>query len=78
MQDKEIIQKWLEGLSKEQLAKMYKRQYNQEIKIIRSSVRHRHSGQFKSNYEALAYVEKIIYKYLKEKQYGKRYKNKNN
>ncbi len=43
MQEKEIIQKWLSGFSKEQLAKIYKRQYNQEIKIIRSSVRNRHS-----------------------------------
>lgn len=65
MTDKEIIQKWLAGLSKDQLAKQYKRQYNQDIKIIRSSVRNRHSGRFISNYEALAYVEKIIYKYLK-------------
>lgn len=46
MQDKEIIQKWLEGLSKEQLAKIYKRQYNQEIKIIRAEVRNRHSRTF--------------------------------
>lgn len=46
MQDKEIIQKWLEGLSKEQLAKQYKRQYNQEIKIIRAEVRNRHSRMF--------------------------------
>ena len=45
MQDKEIIQKWKQGLSKNQLATMYKRQYNQEIKIIRSSVRHRHDGR---------------------------------
>lgn len=43
MQDKEIIQKWLEGLSKEQLAKQYKRQYNMQIKIIRAEVRNRHS-----------------------------------
>lgn len=67
MQDKEIIQKWLEGLSKEQLAKQYKRQYNQEIKIIRSSVRNRHSGRFITQYEALSYVEQVIYKYLKRK-----------
>lgn len=67
MQDKEIIQKWKEGLSKEQIAKQYKRQYNQEIKIIRSSVRNRHEGNYISNYEALAYVEKVIYKYLKRK-----------
>ena len=43
MQDKEIIQKWLEGLSKEQLAKQYKRQYNMQIRNIRAEVRNRHS-----------------------------------
>lgn len=65
MQEKEIINFWKQGLSKNQLATMYKRQYNQEIKIIRSSVRHRHDGRYISNYEALVYVEKIIYKHLK-------------
>lgn len=65
MKENEIITKWKQGLSKNQLATMYKRQYNQEIKIIRSSVRHRHDGKYISNYEALAYVEKIIYRYLK-------------
>ena len=68
MQDKEIIQKWKQGLSKSQLAPMYKRQYNQEIKIIRSTVRHRHDGRYISNYEALAYLERVIYKYLKERK----------
>ena len=67
MQDKDIIQKWKQGLSKNQLATMYKRQYNQEIKIIRSTVRHRHSGRFITSYEALSYVERVIYKYLKER-----------
>lgn len=67
MTDKEIIKKWKQGLSKNQLATMYKRQYNQEIKIIRASVRHRHSGRFITSYEALAYVERVIYKYLKGK-----------
>lgn len=67
MQEKEIIQKWIEGLSKEQLAKIYKRQYNIEIRNIRAEVRNRHSGRFITNREALAYVEKIIYKYLKRK-----------
>ena len=65
MKENEIITKWKQGLTKNQLATMYKRQYNQEIKIIRSSVRHRHDGRYISNYEALAYVEKIIYRYLK-------------
>ena len=67
MQDKEIIEKWKAGLSKNQLATMYKRQYNQEIKIIRASVRHRHDGIYISNYEALAYVERVIYEYLRRK-----------
>lgn len=68
MKEKEIIIKWKQGLSKNQLATMYKKQYNQEIKIIRSSVRHRHDGRYISNYEALAYVERVIYRYLKERK----------
>ena len=76
MKEKEIITKWKAGLSKNQLATMYKRQYNQEIKIIRSSVRHRHDGRYISNYEALAYVERVIYKYLKKEV--KKNENKTN
>lgn len=76
MQDKEIITKWKQGLSKNQLATMYKRQYDQEIKIIRSTVRHRYDGRYISNYEALAYVERVIYKYLKKEV--KKNENKTN
>ena len=65
MEDKNIIQLWRSGLSKEQIAKQYKRQYNQQIKVIRSEPRNRHSGKFINNYEALAYIERVIYKYLK-------------
>lgn len=68
MKENEIITKWKQGLSKNQLATMYRRQYNQEIKIIRSSVRHRYDGRYISNYEALAYVERVIYRYLKERK----------
>ncbi len=64
--DKEIIQKWRSGLSKNKIAEIYRREYNMQIKIIRSSVRHRHSGRFITNYEALSIVERVIYKYLKE------------
>lgn len=67
MTDKEIIDKWKVGLSKNKLALIYKRQYNQEIRIIRAEVRHRYSGRFITSYEALAYVERVIYKYLKER-----------
>ena len=66
--DKEIIQKWKVGLSKNNLAKIYKKEYNMQIRNIRASVRHRHSGKFLTNYEALAHVEAIIYKYLKERE----------
>lgn len=66
MTDKEIIQKWKQGLSKNNLAKIYKREYNMQIRNIRASVRHRHSGKFLTNYEALAHVEAVIYRYLKE------------
>ena len=38
---------------------------NQEIRTIRNTVRHRHDGRFLTNYEALAHVEAVIYKYLK-------------
>jgi len=67
MQDKEIIEKWKAGLSKNKLAEIYRREYNQQINIIRSTVRHRHDGTFISNYEALARVERVIYRYLKER-----------
>lgn len=66
MQDKEIIEKWKAGLSKNKLAEIYRREYNQQIRIIRSSVKHRHDGKYISNYEALAKVESVIYRYLKE------------
>lgn len=65
MKEKEIIQLWKQGLSKNKLAEIYRREYNQQIKIIRSTVRHRHSGRYISNYESLAYVERVIYEYLK-------------
>lgn len=68
MKDKEIIQKWLEGLSKEQLAKQYKRQYNMKIRNIRAELRNRHNGRFITNKEALSKVEQVIYKYLKERE----------
>lgn len=66
MTDKEVIEKWKAGLSKNKLAEIYRREYNQQIKIIRSSVKHRHDGKYISNYEALAKVESVIYRYLKE------------
>lgn len=67
MQDKDIIILWRNGLTREQISKQYKREYNQQIKVIRSEPRNRHSGKFITSYEALAYVERAIYKYLQRK-----------
>ena len=47
MTDQEIIEKWEQGLSKNKLAEIYRREYNQQIRIIRSSVKHRHDGIYK-------------------------------
>ena len=68
MQDKEIIEKWKQGLSKDKLAQIYKRQYNQQIRIIRAEVVNRHKGKFITSYEALNKIEKVIYEYLKRKR----------
>ena len=68
MTEKEIITLWKKGLSKNKLAEIYRREYNQQIKIIRSSIKHRHDGRFLTNYEALYKVEKSIYNYLKNKK----------
>ncbi len=67
MTNNEIIKLWRSGLSKNKLAEVYKREYNQQIRIIRSNIRHRYDGRYINNYEALSYVERIIYKWIIEK-----------
>lgn len=66
MSELEIIKLWRSGLSKNVLARIYKRNYNQKIKIIRLDPRNRHAGKFINEFQALAYVEKVIYKYIKK------------
>ena len=65
MTEQQIIILWKKGLSKNKLAEIYRRQYNEHIKTIRRSTKHRYDGRFITNYEALYQVEKAIYKYLK-------------
>lgn len=65
MTEKQIIAIWKKGLSKNKIAEMYKREYNEHIKTIRRNTKHRHDGRFITSYEALHQVEKTIYKYLK-------------
>ncbi len=66
MSEKEIICLWKSGLTKNKLAEIYKRTYNEHIKMIRLEMHNRYKGRFITNYEALAYVERIIYRFLKE------------
>lgn len=68
MSEQGIIELWKKGLSKNKLAEIYRREYNQQIKIIRSTVKHRHDGRFINNYEALYYVERVIYEYIKKRK----------
>lgn len=67
MTDTEIIQLWRAGLSKNKLAVRYKREHNQQVKIIRASIKHRHDGKFMTEYEALAKVEMVICRYLQRR-----------
>lgn len=66
MTDNEILRLWRSGLSKNQLALMYKRRFNQRVKLIRLEMRNRHKGRFMSNYQALEHIEKVIYEYIKK------------
>ena len=61
MQEQEIISLWRSGIDKNKLAEIYKRRYNQQIKIIRLDIRNRHV-RFITYKEALAKVEKVILK----------------
>ena len=60
--EEEILKLWKSGLSKHKVAKIYRTRYNERIKLIRLEVVNRHAGRFITSYEALAHVEKIIYK----------------
>lgn len=64
MNDQEIIQKWKQGLSKNRLAMIYKRKYNMEVRLIRADLRNRHSSKFINYYDALKFVETVIYNYI--------------
>lgn len=62
MRDEEILKLWRSGLSKYKVAEIYKRRYNQQIRIIRLEPRNRHSGRMINSYEALSRVENVILK----------------
>ena len=66
--EQEILQLWKSGLNKYKVAEIYRRRYNEHIKQERLSMHNRHTGRFISNYEALAIVERAIYKYIMKKK----------
>lgn len=68
MNEEEILKKWKQGLNKNQVAKIYMREYNQRIKIVRLDIKHRRE-KFMTYYEALARVERIILKEIKNRRY---------
>lgn len=67
MSENEVLNLWKSGLSKNKVAEIYRRRYNQQIKVIRAEVVNRHAGRFISSYEALAVVERVIYKEVVKK-----------
>lgn len=67
MREDEILNLWRAGLSKNKVAEIYRRRYNEAIKIIRLEMHNRHKGRFISSYEALAVIEKIIYEEVRKK-----------
>lgn len=67
MNEEEIITLWKQGLNKNQVAKIYMRQYNQRIKIVRLDMKHRHE-RFMTYYEALAKIENLIIKEIRKNE----------
>lgn len=61
MSEEEILNLWHQGITRLNLAKIYQRRYNQQIKIIRLDIRNRHV-KFITYNEALSIVEKILLK----------------
>lgn len=66
MSDAEIIKLWKSGLNKYQVAELYRKVYNQKIKIIRMDMKHRHALTL-TKQEALEHVENVLLEYLKVK-----------
>lgn len=68
MEEKEILQLWKQGLTKNKVAEIYRREFNQDIKLIRAEMHNRHQGRFITNYEALRKVEETILKHITKEE----------
>lgn len=64
MKDSKIIKLWKSGLDKYKVAEKYRKEYNQQIKLVRLNPRHRQE-KFLTKYESLEYVEKLILEELR-------------
>ncbi len=65
MKDEELLKLWKQGLDKNILAKIYMKNYNNRIKIIRLDIKHRNE-RFLTYFEALNKIENIILKEIKK------------
>ena len=64
--EQEILNLWKSGLSITKVAEIYRRNYNMNIKLVRTEMHNRHAGRLISSYESLAIVERVIYKKVME------------
>lgn len=69
MKEEEIIRLWKSGIDKHKLTELYKRSYNNNVKLIRANMRHRHDGRFITTREALYVVERVIYKNIMKRKW---------
>lgn len=64
--EEEILKLWKSGLTKYKVAEIYRRRHNMHLKLVRTEMHNRHAGKLMTNYESLAIVERVIYKYVME------------
>lgn len=62
--EQEILKLWKSGLSISKVAEIYRRNYNMNIKLVRTEMHNRHAGNKISKYDALSIVERVIYSYV--------------
>ena len=67
--EQEILKLWQSGLSITKVAEIYRRNHNMHIKLVRTEMHNRHAGRLMNSYEALAIVERVIYKHVMRKEY---------
>ena len=64
--EQEILKLWQSGLSISKVAEIYRRNHNMHIKLVRTEMHNRHAGKLMTRNQALAIVERVIYKKVME------------